>query len=73
MSNIIPMPGAQAPMAELPKPKKVPADWGLEGAVMNLVFQCGHVAAYNKLIAAAQDLAALIEREKLAGGTERPR
>ena len=47
------------------KPKMVPADYGLILVVDDLIYQCGHVAAYNKLISAAEKLKAHIDKERM--------
>lgn len=49
------------PIREVPKRRLVPADYGLVVAVDSLVYQCGQVNAYNKLLDAAERLLREIE------------
>jgi hypothetical protein len=62
MKNVIPWPHAGGPMAPLPKPITRPCDWGLLNAVQALETQLGTIEAYNRLVRAAEELRAQIER-----------
>lgn len=48
--------------AELPKRIMRPSDWGLISAVNALETQLGSIEAYNRLVTAANQLRAKIER-----------
>lgn len=49
----------------VPKSIKRPCDYGLDGAIGNLVIQLGTIEAYNRLAAAAQRMRADIDAGKV--------